>query len=239
MTTALPRAARVATWTYFTLNGFAVGLWVVHIPNIERATGISHSALGGLLLVLGGAAFLGMQVAGPLADRWGQRKLLPAAGVLLGIVLLVPFSVGLGALSLALAIAAKEQSWIFWTVQQTAIFPLLLLAGVLLPLDGAPAWLQAASDVNPLKYLVDAERTLFAGAFFPVSQLPGWAEPMEQRQGKRVAAAQTRAGGGGQRQARRAGGLAGRRVVRGALGRRRARGSHGATDRRRASGVRS
>ncbi|MEU4768816.1 MFS transporter [Actinosynnema sp. NPDC023794] len=90
MTTALPRAARVATWIYFTLNGFAVGLWVVHIPNVERATGISHSTLGGLLLVLGAAAFVGMQVAGPLADRLGQRKLLPAAGVLLGIALFFP-----------------------------------------------------------------------------------------------------------------------------------------------------
>ncbi|MFE2753024.1 MFS transporter [Actinosynnema sp. NPDC059335] len=90
MTTPLPRAARAATWIYFTLNGFAVGLWVVHIPNVERATGISHSALGGLLLVLGGAAFVGMQVAGPLADRFGQRKLLPAAGVLLGVAMFFP-----------------------------------------------------------------------------------------------------------------------------------------------------
>ncbi len=90
---------------------------------------------------------------------------LHPGGVLLGIVVLVPFSVGLGALSLALAIAAKEQAWIFWTVQQTVIFPLLLLAGVLLPLDGAPGWLQTASDLNPLKYLVDAERTLFAGSY--------------------------------------------------------------------------
>jgi MFS family permease len=90
VTTALPRAARIATWVYFSINGFAVGLWVVHIPNVERATGISHSTLGGLLLVLGAAAFLGMQVAGPLADRVGQRKLLPAAGVLLGIALFFP-----------------------------------------------------------------------------------------------------------------------------------------------------
>ncbi len=85
------------------------------------------------------------------------------AGILSGIVVLVPFSVGLGALSLALAVAAKDQAWVFWTVQQTAIFPLLLLAGVLLPLDGAPGWLQTAADLNPLRYIVEAERVLFAG----------------------------------------------------------------------------
>ena len=88
--TAPPRAARVATWLFFGLNGFAVGMWVVHIPNIEHATGISHSTLGLLLLVLGGAAFTGMQVAGPLVDRLGQRRLVPAAGVLLGIALAGP-----------------------------------------------------------------------------------------------------------------------------------------------------
>jgi MFS family permease len=85
--TAPPRAARIATWTYFGLNGFAVGMWVVHIPSIEHATGITHSTLGLLLLALGGAAFLGMQVAGPLVDRLGQRRLVPAAGILLGIAL--------------------------------------------------------------------------------------------------------------------------------------------------------
>lgn len=89
-TVAPPRAARVATWIYFGLNGFAVGMWVVHIPNVEHATGISHSTLGLLLLVLGGAAFAGMQIAGPLADRVGQRRLVPAAGVLLGVSLFGP-----------------------------------------------------------------------------------------------------------------------------------------------------
>jgi MFS family permease len=88
--TAPPRAARVATWTYFGLNGFAVGMWVVHIPSIEQATGITHSTLGLLLLVLGGAAFTGMQVAGPLVDKIGQRRLVPAAGILLGLALAGP-----------------------------------------------------------------------------------------------------------------------------------------------------
>ncbi|MEU8226799.1 MFS transporter [Kribbella sp. NPDC048915] len=87
---APPRAARIATWLYFGLNGFAVGMWVVHIPSIEQRTGITHSTLGLLLLVLGGAAFTGMQVAGPLVDKLGQRRLVPAAGILLGIAIAGP-----------------------------------------------------------------------------------------------------------------------------------------------------
>lgn len=88
-----------------------------------------------------------------------------ALGILVGVAVLVPFTVGLGSLSISLAAAAKDQSWIFWTVQQTVIFPLLLLAGVLLPLDGAPRWLEVLSDLNPMTYVVDAERALFAGSF--------------------------------------------------------------------------
>ena len=72
---------------------------------------------------------------------------LHLAHVLVGVVLLSLFSIGVGALSFALALAAKDQDWLFWTVQQTLIFPLLLLAGVLLPLDGAPGL--AADGVRP------------------------------------------------------------------------------------------
>jgi MFS family permease len=88
--TPQPRAARVATWTFFAVNGFALGMWVVHIPVIERATGISHATLGALLLVLGGSAFTGMQVAGPLVDRFGHRIVLPAAGLLISVSLIGP-----------------------------------------------------------------------------------------------------------------------------------------------------
>ncbi|WP_410596469.1 MFS transporter [Amycolatopsis sp. lyj-23] len=98
-----PRAARFATFMFFGLNGFAMGMWVVHIPNVERATGISHSTLGALLLVLGGAAFAGMQVAGPLVDRLGHRRLVPAAGVLLGLAVCAPgFATSWWTLGLAL-----------------------------------------------------------------------------------------------------------------------------------------
>jgi ABC-2 type transport system permease protein len=85
------------------------------------------------------------------------------AGVGLGLALLAVTAVGLGSLSYALALAVRDQQWAFWAVQQTLLFPLLLLAGVLLPLESGPGWMRAAASVNPLHYLVDAERALFAG----------------------------------------------------------------------------
>jgi ABC-2 type transport system permease protein len=80
-----------------------------------------------------------------------------------GLGLLAVFGVGLGSLSYALAIAVRRQDWMFWVVHQTLIFPLMILSGMLLPLDTGPAWMQLAARFNPLAYLVDAERALFAG----------------------------------------------------------------------------
>jgi ABC-2 type transport system permease protein len=88
---------------------------------------------------------------------------LNLAGALIGIVILAGFCVGLGALSYTLALASKNQEWLFWTIQQTLLFPILLLAGVLLPIDSGPGWLRAMSAWNPLTYVVDAERALFNG----------------------------------------------------------------------------
>ena len=46
-------------------------------------------------------------------------------------------------------LASKNQEWMFWAVQQTLLFPLLLLAGMLLPIDGGPGWLQAVAQAQP------------------------------------------------------------------------------------------
>lgn len=88
---------------------------------------------------------------------------LHLGGALVGLGLLATFGVGLGALSYTLALAVKSEDWIFWSVQQTLIFPLLLLSGMLLPLEDGPGWLQTLSRFNPLTHIVDAERALFAG----------------------------------------------------------------------------
>ena len=90
---------------------------------------------------------------------------LHLGGVLAAAVILSVFSVGVGALSFALALASKGQDWMFWTVQQTLLFPALLTAGVLLPMDGAPRWLEVVSMLNPMTYVVDAVRALFAGTY--------------------------------------------------------------------------
>jgi ABC-2 type transport system permease protein len=94
-------------------------------------------------------------------------------GVVAGLLLLAVFGVGLGALSYSLAIAVKKQEWLFYAVQQTLLFPLLTLSGMLLPMEGGPGWLQALSRANPLTYIVEAERALFAGEFAQPSVLYG------------------------------------------------------------------
>jgi ABC-2 type transport system permease protein len=84
-------------------------------------------------------------------------------GAVVGLLILAVFCVGLGAFSYTLALASKNTEWMFWAVQQTLLFPLLLLAGMLLPIDDGPGWLRTLSKVNPVTYLVDAERALFSG----------------------------------------------------------------------------
>ncbi|MEV4345773.1 ABC transporter permease [Actinoplanes sp. NPDC049596] len=94
-------------------------------------------------------------------------------GAVIGLVVLGAFCIGLGALSYTLALASKNQEWLFWTVQQTLLFPLLLLAGVLLPIDDGPGWLRALAAGNPLSYVVDAERSLFNGDIWSSSTFGG------------------------------------------------------------------
>ncbi|MEV6510181.1 MFS transporter [Streptomyces sp. NPDC051642] len=84
------RGARIATFVYFSLCGTLMGTWVVNIPAIEERVGITHATLGGLLVLLGLGAFIGMQVAGRLTDRLGARVVVPATGVLCSAALVLP-----------------------------------------------------------------------------------------------------------------------------------------------------
>ena len=96
-----------------------------------------------------------------------------ALGVVAGLVVLAVFGVGLGSLSYALAVAVRKQEWMFWAVQQTLLFPLMILSGMLLPLETGPAWMRVAAEFNPLAHVVAAERALFAGEFVSGAVLAG------------------------------------------------------------------
>ncbi len=85
--------------------------------------------------------------------------------IAVGLLILGVFGVGIGAFSYALALATRASEWVFWAVQQTLLFPLLILSGMMLPLETGPRWMQIAAAFNPLTYIVDAERQLFAGEF--------------------------------------------------------------------------
>ncbi|MEE4540451.1 MFS transporter [Streptomyces sp. V4-01] len=84
------RAARAATFGFFAINGFVLGMWIVHIPLAEQRVGISHAVLGWLLLLLGGGAFAGMQVAGPLTDRVGAHRVVPVSAALCAAAVVLP-----------------------------------------------------------------------------------------------------------------------------------------------------
>ena len=84
------KAARAATFTYFALNGFLLGLWLVHIPTVEDRTGISHAELGRLLLLLGLGAFIGMRAGGKVTDRMGVKLMVPIAGVVCSVTAFLP-----------------------------------------------------------------------------------------------------------------------------------------------------
>lgn len=101
----MPTRARAATAGVFALNGFVLGMWIVHIPAIKDRAGIDQATLGLLLLVLGGAAWVGMQLAGRAVDRFGSRPVVTGAAVGVSLTVAGPaFATSAAELAVALAV---------------------------------------------------------------------------------------------------------------------------------------
>lgn len=107
-----------------------------------------------------------------IAIPLGMRLHLP--GALATMVLLIVMATGLSALSYVLAIASMPSGSLFWIVTQMLVFPLMLLSGILLPVDAGPGWLSAIAAINPITYIVEAARALFTGDFLSASVLYGF-----------------------------------------------------------------
>lgn len=87
---------------------------------------------------------------------------ISVSGILLTLLLVILIGFCISPASYALALAVKSEDAL-GPILNFFSQPLLLLSGVLLPLTLAPLWLQRLSDVNPLKYAVDASRAIFNG----------------------------------------------------------------------------
>lgn len=172
----MPGVPGVSVWQWF-VPGILIMLCLFGPSNagytllMEMQTG-AHERL--LVTPMNRSAMLVGRALKEIAPLLAQAALIIAvtmpfgfrlhlAGALAGLVMLSVFGVGMAALSYALAIAVRKQDWMFWAVQQTLLFPLVILSGMLLPLNSGPAWMRVMGRINPVTSIVDAARALFAG----------------------------------------------------------------------------
>jgi ABC-2 type transport system permease protein len=85
-------------------------------------------------------------------------------GLLLLAVLIALLMTTMAAFSIATALLTKNISS-FAAIVDGMNLPVLLLAGVLLPMSLGPLWMRVIAHFNPLYYLVEAARALGAGSF--------------------------------------------------------------------------
>ncbi|MGV9803617.1 MFS transporter [Mycobacterium sp. NPDC003449] len=84
--------ARGAVFALFVSFGTILATWAVHLPALQRAAGLSTSALGTVLLVVGVGALAGMQVCGPLTDRFGAAPVAAPAAAAMAATVAAPLA---------------------------------------------------------------------------------------------------------------------------------------------------
>ncbi|WP_067826335.1 ABC transporter permease [Actinomadura kijaniata] len=128
-----------------------------------RVTPVSRVALL-LGRVLRDALLLAVQASMLVAAGLLLGLRAPVAGVLVGLALVTALAVAIASLSYVLAMSTGRED-AFAPLLSTVTLPLMLLSGILLPMDLAPGWLEAVSWANPFRYVVDATRAAFAGDY--------------------------------------------------------------------------
>jgi ABC-2 type transport system permease protein len=84
----------------------------------------------------------------------------PLAGLVLGLLVVAALGAAFSSATYAAALMLKSEDALAPLANGLAV-PLLLLSGILLPMSLAPGWLEAISDANPVKHVVDGVRALF------------------------------------------------------------------------------
>ncbi|CAM5536373.1 MULTISPECIES: ABC transporter permease [Streptomyces] len=92
----------------------------------------------------------------------GLRAPLP--GVLIGFAFVGLLTVSLASLSYALALKVRTPQE-FGPAVNALTMPMMLLSGLMLPMTLGPRWLDVLSHFVPFRYLVDAVRDAYVGAY--------------------------------------------------------------------------
>ena len=97
-----------------------------------------------------------------IALLFGLR--VPWQGAALGLLIMVLLGMALSSTSYAVALLVKSED-AFAPMLNAVVLPVILLSGILLPMQLAPNWLYKLSRINPFSHVVDAERAAFLGDF--------------------------------------------------------------------------
>ncbi|MGW7663217.1 ABC transporter permease [Streptomyces sp. NPDC054756] len=100
----------------------------------------------------------------------GLRAPLP--GVLIGFAFVGLLTVSLASLSYALALKVRTPQE-FGPAVNALTMPMMLLSGLMLPMTLGPRWLDVLSHFVPFRYLVDAVRDAYLGAYATEHMLYG------------------------------------------------------------------
>ena len=114
-------AARLAVLAVFFTNGVVIGSWVVRIPAIKGRLDLGEGLLGVVLLGAAAGALVAMPIVGALVSRFGSRRVVGTAALVLtvslpmpalapSLLLLVPAVVMLGAANGGLDVAMNAQA---------------------------------------------------------------------------------------------------------------------------------
>src|SRR5215475_10671101 len=114
----------------------------------------------GLLIQLAifGTLFVGLILV-VLAIPFGLR--VPVGPLLLTLALLALIAVLCSSLSYGIALWLKSEDALAPLLNMVSL-PVLLLAGILLPMTLGPRWLQRIASLNPFSHIVDAARVAFS-----------------------------------------------------------------------------
>lgn len=80
---------RVATRVIFFIAGMVTAIWAVIVPFAKVNTGVDDAVLGSLLLCLGAGAIVAMPLTGPLTSRFGCRRVI--GGAVMVVIIATPF----------------------------------------------------------------------------------------------------------------------------------------------------